>query len=325
MAGYKVTFVSTNPWDSDAYITLYYADGTSQSFYSSDAEALLGEHTNVVRIRVYEDDMGYQAGIYVDGTSSNPNVSTDMWQSLYTLTTDIYAWVSWTYIYAETNPPTSIKGEWIFPATMPTLPLGSLSENVDFTSNGLEFGQISFSVTYVVYSQGSYASVYDNGVWTDEKYRIVDFGNTEQTVKQSFYTQFTSAAEPYTEPVLPPATITYNGNVLAELEEGQTAVFPQGVKAKTDVAIVFGAKGSITYNGNTVEVEKGKTANLLCGGKKFATEVVIVTSALPSLDAPTISLNGDILTITGMVKNAKRYGIYVDGVKQKSVADPVNG
>lgn len=74
-------------------------------------------------------------------------------------------------------------------------------------------------------------------------------------------------------------TITYNGTTLAELEAGQTATFPQGVKAKTDVSIAFGSKGSITYKGVTTAIEAGKTANLLCSGKKFGTDVVVSVEA----------------------------------------------
>ena len=74
-----------------------------------------------------------------------------------------------------------------------------------------------------------------------------------------------------------PTVITYNGNEIAILEEGQSAIFPEGKKATGDVSIVFGSNGSITYKGVTTEVEKGKTAHLLVSGKKFATDVVINT------------------------------------------------
>ncbi len=81
------------------------------------------------------------------------------------------------------------------------------------------------------------------------------------------------------EPEASKTTITYNGNEIASLEAGQTAIFPEGKKATGDVSIVFASNGSITYKGVTTEVEKGKTANLFCNGKKFGSDVVISAKA----------------------------------------------
>jgi hypothetical protein len=73
----------------------------------------------------------------------------------------------------------------------------------------------------------------------------------------------------------PASVIIYNGNEIASLEAGQSAIFPEGKKATGDVTISFGSKGSITYKGVTTEVEKGKTARLLFKDKKFGSDVII--------------------------------------------------
>ena len=73
--------------------------------------------------------------------------------------------------------------------------------------------------------------------------------------------------------------ITYNGNQIASLDEGQSAIFPKGKKATDDVIITFSAKGSITYKGMITEVEKGKMARLLFKGKKFGSDIVVSTKA----------------------------------------------
>lgn len=115
---------------------------------------------------------------------------------------------------------------------------------------------------------------------------VVVFTGGEDATNADFITWLEANAEQIIEPTSTPTTITYNGATLAELEAGQTATFPQGVKAKTDVSIAFGSKGSITYNGKTTEIEAGKTANLLCGGKKFGTDVVV--SVESASNAPEI-------------------------------------
>ena len=76
-------------------------------------------------------------------------------------------------------------------------------------------------------------------------------------------------------PPAPTVIITYNNTEITSLTEGQTATVPAGKKATSDISIVFGAKGSIIYNGQTTEVEAGKTATLVCAGKKFVTDVVV--------------------------------------------------
>ena len=83
------------------------------------------------------------------------------------------------------------------------------------------------------------------------------------------------AEEPEPEAPTNTVTIEYNDTEVASITEGQSATVPAGKRATSDVSIVFGVKGSIIYNGQTTEIEAGKTATLLCGGKKFVTDVVV--------------------------------------------------
>ena len=106
------------------------------------------------------------------------------------------------------------------------------------------------------------------------KWRVLEFYDDIPTLLRNYLTANATQIIETT-----PTTITYNGTELASLEEGQTANFDcEGTRAKTNVSILFGSKGSITYKGVTTEIEAGKTATLLCAGKKFATEVVVAIS-----------------------------------------------
>lgn len=55
--------------------------------------------------------------------------------------------------------------------------------------------------------------------WTDEAYRIMDFGETPQEVDEAFYTYFMANAEPVAEPALIAFTIS---GIDYQAEEGMT-------------------------------------------------------------------------------------------------------
>lgn len=152
---------------------------------------------------------------------------------------------------------------------------------INFVYNGISCRYLNKSSYYggfdLIYGHNDGQAYYvykgDSGGWLDESYRTIEINGGQDVANAQLISWLTANATQIIEAT--PTTITYNGTELASLEEGQTATFPQGVKAKTDVSIVFGSKGSITYKGVTTEIEKGKTANLLCAGKKFATDVVV--------------------------------------------------
>lgn len=107
------------------------------------------------------------------------------------------------------------------------------------------------------------------------------------------------------EPDTAKTLITYNGNEIATLEAGQTAIFPEGKKATDEVTITFGANGSITYKGVTTEVEKGKTARLLFKGKKFGSDVVIALEEAEEEEANYLTFSSPS-SFTLAVNNAKK-------------------
>lgn len=77
--------------------------------------------------------------------------------------------------------------------------------------------------------------------------------------------------------------ITYNGLAIAALEEGQKATLNCAEKlAVSDIVVAFATTGSIAYNGTEMSVTAGKTATLVCSGKKMKTDVVISTVPMES-------------------------------------------
>jgi hypothetical protein len=71
-------------------------------------------------------------------------------------------------------------------------------------------------------------------------------------------------------------SITYGGETIATLEEGQTATLNcGGKKMLTDIVIKFGTIGAIIYNNKTTEVQADQLATLECGGKRAITSIVV--------------------------------------------------
>ena len=74
-----------------------------------------------------------------------------------------------------------------------------------------------------------------------------------------------------------PTSVLYNGDFIALLATGETAVLNcAGKKMATDVVVIFDTgAGSITYNGTTTRAEAGQTATLHCAGKVMETDAVV--------------------------------------------------
>lgn len=73
------------------------------------------------------------------------------------------------------------------------------------------------------------------------------------------------------------AKITYDGEEIASIEGGQTAILSCALKkAKTDIVIAFEGDGTITYYGTETAVSQGQTVTLSCEGKKMSGNVVVV-------------------------------------------------
>jgi hypothetical protein len=180
-----------------------------------------------------------------------------------------------------------IKGIWVFKEYPNWVDFGSHS--VNFTSNSETFTAISYGSdpdnmhgSALVYSNGMenvYAYDFEfTSTWSNEAYRTVDFGSTEQIVDDALYTWLTENATQQAQPT--PVTRKFTklnlGNSVASI----------GAK-------VF---------------------------RKLSTEAPV-----PALSAPTISLDGDILSIADASGLATSFDILVDGVVKTSVTAGQNG
>lgn len=113
-----------------------------------------------------------------------------------------------------------IKGKWLFNDTFYT----STDEQawVRFKSNGIEYVGIKLfgaNMIYYTYLETfTYAYAYGVG-WKKEEYKVIDFGEFEQTVPDSWYNVFVSNATKILETV----AIMYNGELVSIPGPGETA------------------------------------------------------------------------------------------------------
>ena len=92
----------------------------------------------------------------------------------------------------------TIKGKWLFNEAIKR-PSTSITQSINFISNDTAYTQIRMwaddgELDY--YASGWYTFYVDYEGWDADVYRTVDFGTTEQTVSDEFYTWFTSNAKP---------------------------------------------------------------------------------------------------------------------------------
>jgi len=92
-----------------------------------------------------------------------------------------------------------------------------------------------------------------------------------------------------------PTSVLYNGDFIALLATGETAVLNcAGKKMATDVVIGFGTDaGNITYNGTTTRAEAGQTATLHCADKVMETDVVVKVFA-DDTEVYTITVSAEV-------------------------------
>lgn len=92
----------------------------------------------------------------------------------------------------------TLKGVWVFNELTLETHEGFVDVSINFTSNGLSFiGMQSFAYP-IEYLQSDGSPVYalKAWYWTDEAYRTVDFGETEQPVDDAFYAWFIANSKP---------------------------------------------------------------------------------------------------------------------------------
>ena len=199
----------------------------------------------------------------------------------------------------------TLKGIWKFNNTISmdgwAAGADALKEYVNFISyksaNPQQYIYIGFNLQHYTYSNGSgtldnlqylktsttadrsyvwgkrSVDTYSLG-WQYQQQRIIDFGETAQTVSDAFYAWFTSNATTNTD-------ISYNGEVIASIEAGQTATLECSEKrAIGSIEVAFGSTGNISYNTNETNINTGQRATLDCAGKKMLTNVIIYTNKL---------------------------------------------
>lgn len=95
-----------------------------------------------------------------------------------------------------------LKGTWVFKST-PTKCPGDF--NINFNSNGGSFTGIYYSgeaaksdpIRYIASPSGTYLTVYDNGAWEDQAYRVITFTEPVQySGNEEFVKWFTANAKP---------------------------------------------------------------------------------------------------------------------------------
>ena len=233
----------------------------------------------------------------------------------------------------------TIKGKWLFDDSKiaSVKSAGLIAERVNFTSH-LPWKEMRIdgavdSINGIYYRDPKtdtdpYMTVYTkDGGWTYEGYKDVDFGENEQTVSDAFHELFTQLAtkvggEDPEEPTPPPTptTITYNGNTIASLSAGQSATLPCNGKVMASDVLITGAC-SVKYNGVVIaSLAEGQTVTLACKDRVMASDVLVTLSASNALPAPTITLDGDILTIKDESGLAEAFDILVDGEVVETVS-----
>ncbi len=148
----------------------------------------------------------------------------------------------------------TVKGVWVFNETISlTSGITSAGQTVNFTTAGYSCTKMykgsdfdsgdaelcytgipnSFDLAY--HSVGGHDG--DQG-WQDEAYKTVDFGTTEQTVDDTFYTWLTANATHQATEETNGVTVEYNGSVVATIPNGNKATIPiADKKMKSDLVV----------------------------------------------------------------------------------------
>ena len=94
----------------------------------------------------------------------------------------------------------TVKGVWVW-NDVPAESTNYIEEMVDFTTGngtkwfGFMIGQSSYYIiAYYMYGGTNYEGAYTYGQWNYESYRTIDFGETEKTVSDTFYSYLTANA-----------------------------------------------------------------------------------------------------------------------------------
>ena len=184
----------------------------------------------------------------------------------------------------------TVKGIWFFNGTITQIPT---EETVDFSvirADGSVTNYIGMRLynMYLSYKPNAYqvhnAHFYGNSSWVEECFRTVDFGTTEQTVSNDFYTWLTANAVQQSSDQSEPTTdilYTVNGSSL-------TAV-ANAIRAKKETTAVF------TLEQMAVEIEGIVTGDSLPNAEDYAFGTLeVAQSNAITTTAPTITSNSGV-------------------------------
>lgn len=120
----------------------------------------------------------------------------------------------------------TVSGIWKWNDVISVIPGKTL--NINFTSNSKSFiqmiverdvaGNVLFYVEDVTTTYVDAYNLYDN-TWTNEVYKTIDFGLSEQEVSQDIYTWFTQNATQQEEPVVPTTTKSVSNKNLTKFKQ----------------------------------------------------------------------------------------------------------
>lgn len=154
----------------------------------------------------------------------------------------------------------TVSGVWVFNDYVYIDNMGNVDEAVNFTSNGDSFMNMYYShyydgdsdenvwlLTYNHTTSSSGGGVYvwggDDGgnslAWVNENYKTVDFGNTQQTVSDEFYSFLTDNATKQAEPAPTPDW----ANCFVKTSAGNKAVEKVWIKQNGQLVTVYDGGG----------------------------------------------------------------------------------
>lgn len=193
----------------------------------------------------------------------------------------------------------TIKGVWVLKSIVTTPSFNA--EYCSFISNGVSYTNLGYSSYDSEYDRAvlKYGSTvvyyFDSGFdqWLNEAYRTVDFGETEQSVSDTFYSWFTAnAAQQVTATVL--AKIKYGEEELGDLVAGKKAVVKvKGTEMDEDLVIesVFSPPVLVEGEATPTEADQEFTPTDADGYSKFTVKKIPSGYVKPS-GTLTVTANG---------------------------------
>ena len=124
-----------------------------------------------------------------------------------------------------------VSGEWQFNDNIVYRDVNNniikFEQNISFISNETQYNKMSLiagGCMMIVYDSTDlwWANAGEDSYWSNDAYRIVDFGNTPQEVSKEFYEWFTTNATSYTPNLLSTTIMLYDTAYSINFEEGMT-------------------------------------------------------------------------------------------------------